>query len=202
VPAEVLAQRPDIYAAAINVVAASADSTQARARQWPRISLGGSIGPTRIAFGSETSTGIAWSFGPVTVTVPLFDGGTRRANAAAARVRYETATAIYAARLRDGIRDVERALVTLESSAQRTEAALIAATGFERSFRATDASYRAGLANLFDLEDARRNMVATQRAVIDLQRERVAGWIALYRALGGGWSPASIDGAIPNPVQR
>jgi outer membrane protein, multidrug efflux system len=201
-PAEILAQRPDLYAAARNVIAASADSAQARARQWPRVSLGGSIGTTRIAFGSESVTGSVWSVGPVTVTLPIFDGGTRRANADAARARYEAATTIYAARLRDAIRDVERALVTLESTAQRTEATQTAADGFERSFRATEASQRAGLASLFDLEDARRSMVAAQSAVIDLQRERVSTWIALYRALGGGWSSADIYKVLHDAGQQ
>lgn len=191
-PAEVLAQRPDVYAAARDVVAASADSAQAHARRWPRVSLAGSIGATRIGFGGERIAGSVWSIGPVTVTLPLFDGGVRRASADAARVRYQAATTVYAARLRDAIRDVESALVTLDSTATRSEVALVAANGFERSFRATEASHLAGIASLFDLEDARRSLVVAQSAVIELQRERVSAWIALYRALGGGWSPAGV----------
>jgi outer membrane protein, multidrug efflux system len=192
-PAEVLAQRPDICAAARDVMAASGDSAQARRRRWPRITLAGNIGTTRIAFEGQSTTGSVWAIGPVTVTLPLFDGGTRRANAQAARARYEAAATIYSARLREAIRDVESALVTLESTAQRSEAALVAADGFERSFKAVEASYQAGLASLFDLEDARRSMVAAQSALIELQRERVSAWIALYRALGGGWSSAGIE---------
>lgn len=187
-PAAALAQRPDIYAAARDVMAASADSAQARARRWPRVSLAGNIGTTRIGIGGESVTGSVWSIGPVTVALPLFDGGTRRAHADAARVRYEAATTIYAARLREAIRDVERALVTLDSTAKRRDAAVIAANGFERSYLAVEARYRAGLASLFDLEDARRGMVGAQSAVTGLQHERISAWIALYRALGGGWS--------------
>ncbi|WP_197038387.1 efflux transporter outer membrane subunit [Billgrantia saliphila] len=186
-PAEVLAQRPDIIAAANDVLAASADSDQARAQRWPRITLAGSIGTTRIASGGISTNGSVWSIGPVTVTLPLFDGGTRRANAEAARARYEAATTVYAARLREAIRDVEEALVTLDSTAKRSEDAAIAAEGFERSYQAIEASYHAGTASLFELEDARRSMVAAQSAVIELQRERIAAWIRLYRALGGDW---------------
>jgi outer membrane protein TolC len=29
--------------------------------------------------------------------------------------------------------------------------------------------------------------LAAEIALVNLQRERVAAWIALYRALGGGW---------------
>jgi len=201
-PADVLAQRPDIFAAELDVIAASADSAQARARRWPRISLAGSIGTTRLGFEGTSTTGSVWSFGPVTVTLPLLDGGASRANAKAAHARYEAVTVVYAARLRDALREVESALVTLSSAAERTEAALIAARGFESSFGAAEAGYSAGIASLFDLEDARRSMVAAQVALIELQRERVSAWIALYRALGGGWSSARVhDGPDEAPLR-
>jgi multidrug efflux system outer membrane protein len=202
VPAEILAQRPDIYAAARDVMAASADSDQARAQRWPRIALAGSIGAARIDSGGVSTDGTVWSIGPVTVTLPLFDGGTRRANAEAARARFEAATTVYSARLREAIREVETAFVTLNSTAARGEHARIAASGFEHSFRTTEASYRAGMASLFELEDARRSMVAAQSAVIELHRERVFAWIALYRALGGGWSSADVHAASHAAARR
>jgi multidrug efflux system outer membrane protein len=189
VPAAVLAQRPDIHAAAREVVAASADSTQAKAQRWPRITLAGSIGASRMTSLGVTTDGTVWSVGPVAITFPLFDAGMRRANAEAAKVRYATATTVYAARLRTAIQEVEGALVTLDSTARRSDSARVATDGFERSYRATAASYHAGAASLFDLEDARRSLVAAQSTLIDLCRERLLAWIALYRSIGGGWSP-------------
>jgi multidrug efflux system outer membrane protein len=189
VPAEVLAQRPDIHEAARDVVAASADSTQANAQRWPRITLAGSIGTARASSLGVSTHGTVWSVGPIAITFPLFDAGSRRANAQAARARYEAATTVYAARLRAAIQEVEGALVTLQSTAQRGESAKIATDRFERSYRATAASYDAGAANLFDLEDARRSLVAAQSTLIELRRERLLAWIALYRSTGGGWSP-------------
>jgi multidrug efflux system outer membrane protein len=191
VPAEVLAQRPDIHAAALDVLAAGASSDQAVAQRWPRITLAGSIGNTRVNSAGISTDGAVWSVGPVAITFPLFDGGKRRANAKAAQVRHESAKKVYTAHLRTAIQEVESALVTLESTAQRSESARVAAEGFDRSFRATAASYQAGLTSLFELEDARRSMVSAQSALIDLRRERVLAWIALYRAIGGGWSALS-----------
>jgi len=187
-PAEVLAQRPDIYAAERDVIAANADATQAHAERWPRIALTGNIGLTRIDFGGGTTRGSVWSIGPLIVTLPLFDGGTRRANAEAARARYDAAVIVYAARLREAVREVESALVTLDSTARGSEAAHIVTRGFERSYDAVEASFRAGTTSLFEVEDARRNVMAARSTMIELERERVAAWIALYRALGGGWS--------------
>lgn len=188
VPAQVLAQRPDLLAAAREVTAASADMRQAEAQRYPRIGLSGQVGPARFESGGVSTSGTVWSVGPVSVSLPLFDGGTRRANVEAAKARYDAAASAYAASLRGAVREVETALVALQSTAARNEDARVAAEGFERSYRAAESRYRGGLASLFELEDARRTAVAAQSALIDLQRERVAAWISLYRALGGGWS--------------
>jgi NodT family efflux transporter outer membrane factor (OMF) lipoprotein len=192
VPAQVLAQRPDIVAAARDVVAASADSEQARALRWPRITLAGSIGTTRVASEGISTDGKVWSIGPVAVTLPLFDAGVRRANAQAALARYEAASVAYAASLRAAVREVESALVTLQSALQRGDDVVRAADGFERSYQATEARYRAGVASLFELEDARRSLVSARSALIDLQREGVVAWITMYRAVGGGWSASEV----------
>lgn len=190
VPAQVLAQRPDVLAAAREVTAAAGDTRQAEAQRYPRIGLSGQVGPARFETGGVSTSGTVWSIGPVSVSLPLFDGGTRRANVVAARARYDAAASAYAASLRTAVREVESALVELQSTGTRNEDARIAAEGFEKSYRAAESRYRGGLASLFELEDARRTAVAAQSALIDLQRERVAAWISLYRALGGGWSAA------------
>ena len=77
----------------------------------------------------------------------------------------------------------------LQSTGTRAEDARIAAEGFQASYRATEARFRGGLASLFELEDARRSFALANSQLIELQRERVAAWITLYRALGGGWTP-------------
>ncbi|MDP1691397.1 MAG: efflux transporter outer membrane subunit [Burkholderiaceae bacterium] len=190
VPADALAQRPDLYSAARDVLAASADVAQSSAQRYPRISLSGSIGAARFSTGAGTLDGTVWSLGPVSVSLPLFDGGTRRANVAAAKARHEEANAAYAAKLRSAVREVEEALITLKSTADRNADAQVATEGFAASYLAAQARYKGGLASLFELEDSRRTAVQAQSALIELQRERVAAWIALYRALGGGWSAA------------
>jgi NodT family efflux transporter outer membrane factor (OMF) lipoprotein len=188
IPAQALAQRPDLAAAERDVVAASADLTQSRAQRWPRVTLGGSIGRARLDTGAMQTDGTVWSFGPLSVTLPVFDAGTRAANVRAARARYDEAAVQYGAKLRTAVREVEEALVTLNATAERASDAQAAAAGYRASYVAAQARFNGGLASLFELEDARRSDVQAQSALIDLQRERVQAWIALYRALGGGWT--------------
>ena len=204
VPARLLGQRPDLRSAERDVSAAAADVSTAQAQRYPRIALSGNLSAAHAQSGLGTADGVLWSIGPVTVTLPLFDGGARRANVDAASARYAEAGALYRARLRSAVREVEEALVALQSTSDRTADAQVATDGFAASLRATEARQRAGLASLFELEDARRQASAAQVARIDLQRERATAWIALYRALGGGWNDAdsATDSAIDTAIDR
>jgi NodT family efflux transporter outer membrane factor (OMF) lipoprotein len=186
-PAQTLSQRPDVYGAERAVAAASADIGSAQAQRYPRLSLSGLVGAANFRSAGTSTSLTAWSIGPLALTLPLFDGGTRRANVDAAVARYDQAVIQYRASVRQAVREVETALVNLDSSAQRSVDAQVALEGYRAFFVASDSRYRNGLANLLDLEDARRTRLAAENAVINLQRERRLAWVALYRAAGGGW---------------
>lgn len=188
-PAEVLAQRPDIYQAQRQVAAASADVGSAQAQRFPRLLLAGSIAAGVARTGGATTDLQTWAIGPLTLTLPLFDGGRRAADVDAAQARYEEAVSLYAARVRLAVREVEEALVNLDSAQLRTEDVRIATENYRVSFEATEARYRSGLASLVELEDARRTALVAEITWVALQRDRAAAWIALYRAMGGGWAP-------------
>lgn len=188
VPAQALAQRPDLLIAERELVAAGAEVSQAQAARLPRIALNGSVSAARYESSFGTQNGTLWAIGPLTVSLPLFDGGARRADVVAAQARYEEAGALYRGKLRGAVREVEEALVALQSTADRSNDAQIATEGYTASFRGTEARFKGGLASLYELEDARRSALAAEIALIDLKRERATAWITLYRALGGGWS--------------
>lgn len=190
VPAEVLAQRPDVFNAAREVDAARLEVSSARAQRFPKLSLSGSVFTAKSRTSGSTQRFDTWTVGPLQLTVPLFDGGASAANVDAARARYEDSAAQYRASVRKAVREVEEALVNLQSTAERNEDALVAAQGYRASFTGTEARYKSGLASLVELEDARRTLLAAQSAVVTLQRDRRNAWVTLYRALGGGWSTA------------
>jgi NodT family efflux transporter outer membrane factor (OMF) lipoprotein len=193
-PARLLAQRPDIFAAEREVAAASADIGNAEAQRYPRLTLSGSVGRANFRGGDIDASLPTWSIGPLALTVPLFDGGRRAANVEAARARYEEAAANYRARVRQAVREVEQALVMLDSTARRSDDARAAVDGYRASFEATDARYRNGLASLIELEETRRARLAAENNLATLELERRNAWVGLYRAAGGGWNA---DAAVP-----
>jgi NodT family efflux transporter outer membrane factor (OMF) lipoprotein len=187
VPAQTLTQRPDVFAAERDVVVASAQVGSAKAQRYPRLTLSGNIGAVRSSSAGVETNFDTWSFGPLALTLPIFDGGARRANVVAAEASYTQAVAVYRSRVRQAVREVEEALVQLQSTDARKQDSAVSTQGYAESLAATQSRYGQGLANLVELEDARRSALASQSAQLALALERNRAWVALYRALGGGF---------------
>ncbi|WPB56851.1 efflux transporter outer membrane subunit [Xylophilus sp. GOD-11R] len=190
-PAAVLEQRPDLRVAALEVAAASAEVGSAQAQRYPRLRLQGSVSQARLNYGGQSFDFSNWQVGPVALSLPIFDGGRLAANVDSAKARYDEAAAQFRAKARQAVREVEEALVNLQAATDRIASAETAAEGYKRALAGTQARYDAGLATLIALEDVRRTALASETARVNLRRERMAAWIALYRAAGGGWDPAS-----------
>ena len=189
VPAEALAQRPDVFAAELEVAAASAAVGAAEAERYPRLSLNGSISALQLRASGFRSSFDTWSIGPLALTLPLVDYGSISSNIEAARARYQEAAALYRGNVRQAVSEVEQALINLAGTAARSGDAKTSVDNFEVALRAAQARYNSGLANLFDLESARRTLFAAQTARVSLERERAEAWIALYRAHGRWLDP-------------
>jgi multidrug efflux system outer membrane protein len=196
-PARTLSQRPDVFTAEREVTAASFDVGNAKAQRYPRLTLSGSVGVANFRAGGDNTKTDTWTIGPVSVSMPIFDAGRRRANVDAASARYDLAVSSYRSTVRQAVSEVEQALVNLDATGERAGDAQTALDGYRVNFTAVEDRYKNGLASLFELEDARRTRLTAEQTVINLQRERSAAWVALYRAAGGGWTAptASTDTA-------
>ena len=191
VPAQTIAQRPDVLAAERDVVVASAQVGSAKAQRFPRLSLNGSIGAMRVSSGGVDLDGSTWSFGPLSVSLPLFDGGQRIAAVQSAEANYAASVAVYRGKVRNAVREVEEALVNLQSTESRARDTQVSTQGYTESLAATQSRFSQGLASLVELEDARRSASASESAQLALGLERNRAWVSLYRASGGGFEPAN-----------
>ncbi|MCX7096494.1 MAG: efflux transporter outer membrane subunit [Methylococcales bacterium] len=187
IPAKALLQRPDVAAAERDMAEASAKIGVEQAKRFPKLSLSGNITPVlQNINGAALTLAETWSYGP-TLSLPIFDAGRRAANVDAAKADYIASISRFRATVRTAVKEVEDALVRLQSVNQRLPEVQAAADGYQTNFQATQKSYEIGLGNLLDNEIARRSMVTAKLAITELEQEKVSAWIALYRAVGGGW---------------
>jgi len=187
VPAQVLSQRPDLAAAERELAAASADIGVREADRFPRLSLLGSIGPLDFSTSAIAISATTWSIGP-SLTMPIFDAGRRAANVDAAKIAYQAAEVNYRSQARRAVREVEDALIRLNSLALRDTEAEISSKGYRQSLAASEEKFKFGLASILDLEEVRRLSVNADNILASVRRDRVNAMIALYRAVGGGWT--------------
>lgn len=198
VPGQALAQRPDVFAAAQALAAASGDVGYARAQQFPHLAIGGSISRLFMTSHQPRLDEIyktVWSVGPLGISLPILDWGRISANLHSSKAQYEASVMQYQMVLRNAVRDVETALVNLHSAQQRTANTNIAVEGFDKAFAAANAKYKAGMGSMLELENARRNLNNARLGQSALQQQTESAWVALYRALGGGWTQQT------NPTQ-
>lgn len=191
-PADLVRQRPDLVVAERKLAAASAGIGVAQAKLYPSLSLSGAITLTALSAGTTAP----WSLGPA-LSLPLFNGGKLSAGVDQARADYDAALADYRQAVSGAVQEVETALVNLDAAATREANVATSASGYRDNFQATQTLWRAGGTSLLTLEQTRRDALSAEQQLIAVQRDRVLYWIALYKALGGGWNTTTTTPTTP-----
>ena len=188
VPSEVLARRPDVRQAEQQLIAANANIGAARAAFFPRITLtaNGGTASTELSGLFKSGTGV-WSFTP-SITLPIFDAGRNQANLDVAKVNREIAVAQYEKAIQTAFREVADALAGRANLDEQARATAAATASEEARFKLADLRYRNGASSYLDVLDAQRSLYTAQLALVQVQTAQVQNRVALYKALGGGWT--------------
>jgi NodT family efflux transporter outer membrane factor (OMF) lipoprotein len=186
-PADVLRRRPDVRRAERELAAATADVGVAVAAQFPRLTLVGDFGWDSVYPGELASAASRyWNLAPQ-LTVPLFAGGRLRGQADAARAAQEAILGTYRATVLRALADAETALVRFAGERNRATSLEAAAARLEGSASLERRRFESGDASMIDVLAAQRlaDQSADQRAASAGQLAQ--NYIALGKALGGGW---------------
>jgi NodT family efflux transporter outer membrane factor (OMF) lipoprotein len=197
-PVDLISRRPDIREAERLLAAAVADIGARTADLFPSVAItagaGAQTGPR-----SGSTIPITWigSIGPA-VTAPILDFGALDAKIEIADYRAHELAGVYKQLILTAIQQVDEANAAYQgfrASVRSFDAALDAA---RQATKVATERYDRGLTDFLNVLDAER-----QQFTLEQQRAeglRLAGdsFVALYKALGGGWPP---DEIIP-PVRR
>lgn len=190
-PSELLARRPDIMTAEANLSAAHADLAAARTAFLPDITLtaNGGVAYPAIAAAVDTlpGTGLAASFGAALVQT-IFDNGKIQGRIDEAKAREEELLAAYRAAVIAAFSDVENALGNIAHLSAQEAALREQVSQAEKVLSAARRKYSAGYADFLVVTDAERILYTARDQLADVHRARLAALVALYKALGGGWS--------------
>jgi NodT family efflux transporter outer membrane factor (OMF) lipoprotein len=187
IASKLVAQRPDILAAAATLHAASAQVGVAIANRLPELSLSASLG---------TSPGaIANAFSPYNqfytiigkLSQPIFDGGTLLHRQRSAQAAFDAAANQYRVTVIDAYQNVADVLRSLQYDASTLQAAVTAEQAASRSLEVVHEEQQVGEVPYLNVLHAEQTYQAAHLALVQAQSARLADTAALFQALGGGW---------------
>jgi outer membrane protein, multidrug efflux system len=195
-----LKRRPDVRQAERELAAATANIGVETAQLYPDIALGlpvGSIGVARDAYTSPTNF---WGIGAVL---------NWQANQSAARARVQEAKASTKLALAnfDGVvlgalSDTESALNTYVHDLQREDSTRKARDEAERALQDSQRLQMEGRATSLAVIDSQQTYAASEQTLAQLETALADDQVAVFLALGGGWSASDRTDRVPDTAKR
>lgn len=191
IPADALRRRPDVRAAERRLAAETARVGQAQAARFPGVGLSGSIGLEALTLGALGSGALTRSF-VASLSSTIFDGGRLAQQVKLQDAVREQATLAYQAAVLTALADVENALVAFSRSRARETALGAAADAARNAALLARHRYTSGLIDFQTVLDTERTLLAIEDSLAIAQADGTSAVVGLYKALGGGWSPATV----------
>ena len=175
------------------LVAASESVGVAKARLFPNIALTGSYGTETTEFSDLLdSDGRYWIL-DIDVLMPLFNAGARRAELSAAESRFNQSRLRYEQAVLEALRDTSNALNQFHKAGETLEAELALQQATQEYLALATKRYRNGVLAYIDVLDAQRQLFDAQIAVNAAREVQLFALVDLYKALGGGWDPQTLE---------
>ena len=195
-PADLLARRPDVRAAAARLAANDARLDAALKNRLPGLTLTGNGGVSSNALRRLLDFDSVLLAIAADLAAPLLRGGELRAERDLARAQIDEALAQYAQAVLVAFREVESALSAETFLAQQEAALQVAVRESQAAEELALERYRSGLVDIVTWLEARRRAFDARSALISISNQRLQNRIALHLSLGGDFAPP----AVPAPA--
>jgi NodT family efflux transporter outer membrane factor (OMF) lipoprotein len=191
-PAEVIAQRPDIRRAEREYAQSNANVGVAVAALYPHFSIPLSIAPTSSQVHELFRTAsLLWRMG-LNGTQSLYTGGRLSANVDAARANKEAALFAYEETVLKAFGEVEDALSNQMAEEVRYKDLAAQLADDQQALREAQQRYRRGQSALLPVLEDQEQLYATQDAEVTSDLTRSLADISLFKALGGNWQEVAL----------
>ncbi|MCC2643204.1 MAG: ttgC [Nitrospira sp.] len=195
-PSELLHRRPDILQAEQDLAAATARIGMAKADRFPKLSITGILGVASPQLSRLVANETAFGTAGLGLAGPLFNAQILGFQQRAAEAQARQAVAQYEQSVLVAFKEVEDSLVAVRTVREQRSAQLQQVEALRSAHNLASLRYKGGLANYLDVLIAQRNLFEAELALMGTHRLHLVSIVQLYKALGGGWTPA-----LQAPVQ-
>ncbi len=198
-PVDLLRRRPDIREAERALAAAVADVGARTADLFPSVAItagaGAQTGPR-----SGSTIPITWigSIGP-TLSAPILDFGALDAKIEIADYKAHELAAAYKQNILVAVQQVDEANAAYQAFRQSLRSLDLALDAARQATRVATERYDRGLTDFLNVLDAERQQFTLEQQRAEVVRLAGDSFVALYKALGGGWPPDEIIPPVRHP---
>jgi NodT family efflux transporter outer membrane factor (OMF) lipoprotein len=186
--AALLRRRPDVRQAERELAAASARVGVAAAELYPSVSIGASAGAVALSASDlSVSDASRWSIGPL-LSWSFPNRSVARARVAEAEASTAAALASFDGAWLDALRETETALSDYVNELERVDALTAARDSSADAARLANARFEAGQVSFLDVLQAELTLAGAQMGLAESEARVATLQIALFLALGGGWT--------------
>ena len=186
VPSQVLERRPDIRSSEQNLKAALAGCGVAYSNQFPKLTIGITGGWENDEVKNLLKSPFSYILGNIAGTI--FDFGRNRRKYKSTIAAYEQARFKYEKTVLAAFSEVDGAISTYQEMRKTTRLRMELRDAAAKYTNLANMQYDAGSINYIDVLDAHRRYFDARTSFSNAVRDEFLAMVALYKALGGGWS--------------
>lgn len=190
-PSVLLERRPDIAVAEREMAQANRAVGISRAAFYPHVTFNAMTGFMDNGFDLASLSNSLYQFGAQGL-LPLFQGGTRRAELQRAWAQYRQSEDHYRSTVLDAFRDVEDGLTNMNRLRTETGQQKEAVDAALRTQSMTMQLYTGGLTNYLDVVVAQQAALVARVGLVQVTTRQHQAIVSLVRAMGGGWSASEL----------
>jgi len=188
-PINLLARRPDVLSARLDVEAADASRRAAKAAFYPSVNLQALAGIG--AFGLHDL--LRWdargyTAGPA-ISLPLFDGGRLRAQYRGSEAALDAAVDDYNDTVLRAVQQTADQITRLNALERERLDQQQTLDATEAAYRLAEERYRAGLANYLTVLNAETQVLNARETMLDIITSQATARVTLLLAVGGSFDP-------------
>ncbi|MCB4812035.1 efflux transporter outer membrane subunit [Methylovorus menthalis] len=201
-PANLIGRRPDILASRWRIEASREYIASAKASFYPNINLLAFAGFQALGFGRLFSNAATIAGVGPAISLPIFDGGRRRANLSAQTASYDIAVEHYNASVLKALENISNQLVLLNANEREMKNAEEAMATAEKAHALSLRHYQAGLTNYEHVLVTHEVVLMQRETMVQLEADKLDAHAGLMLALGGGLNDDKASQAISDATKE
>ena len=187
VPAQLLANRPDLQESEYNLRSSFEETNIARTYFYPSLTITGSAGLSSLALSSFFKGGSLFASIAAGLAQPILNQRLNRTRLDVASSQQQAALLSFQNTLLTAGQEVSDAISLYQTGVDKVEVRTNQLNALQKSVEYSRELLRYGSANYIEVINARQSLLGAELGRVNDRLQQLQAIVDLYRALGGGW---------------